>query len=804
VSSGRGEWSTLPFCVLRSTGFAAELLEPLAFRRTTAALDVLGKVEEALGTLQADVVGALRERAAAETLGTRRRYWRRVVRGLTARRAGDVTPHPLPAAVEALVSAWDAAVAERDLREDEARAVFESEMPERRRALRDLAADDRFREAVWLSAPQMEEVGIRRYLVAWSPERRPSEVRSVERQIAGYAQRLTVKNETTSFFGPVNYALLEDAGGVTSSAGAGKTRRRRALVAHWAVDALAAALGEDDRVSPWLRPRLTAAAAVEESGVLVVGGRRVRVTPVVAEALRAADGRRTLAEFARGAGALVVEEALRRLERGGAVVLRPEIPITAEHPLGALLSWVDRLPDECEGKLAWRIFLEDVAAIEGEFADAPLQRKRSLLARLEEMIGARTGAPARRKGGQIYADRLALYEEGVGALTPFALGRSFADELVRQLTPILDLCAAHGSWLQRATEEAVVGSVPELLQGVPWLAVVDRLADAQDVSTRSPVEEGLLRLVEQRAKDREVVVSPEEARELAGEVVTTSAPLIASPDVMLAARDAGSLRRGEFALVLGECHDTLMLWGSALALHPAREDAVRAVGELLEAARNGVEVASVLPAWRTKIAPLEYPGPTIEVKARSSKGERERIRILDVTARADERGLYLSAPGWPRLKLYNGESTTLSHRAFALPRVIPPSVSTGVHTPRLRVGNAVFQRERWEVRCGDLLPGRYRGTSFELMRDYSRSSRRLGLPRRVFARLPREVKPVLVDRMNYFLLELLVHLAQPDETLVLTEMLPGPDELWLRDGGESFTSELRLAFAHDGGADASG
>ena len=66
------------------------------------------------------------------------------------------------------------------------------------------------------------------------------------------------------------------------------------------------------------------------------------------------------------------------------------------------------------------------------------------------------------------------------------------------------------------------------------------------------------------------------------------------------------------------------------------------------------------------------------------------------------------------------------------------------------------------------------------------------LPRRVFLRSPTEVKPLYLDWHSPILLDLLARLSRQAPWLSFSEMLPGPDELWLRDAkGARYVCELR-------------
>jgi hypothetical protein len=268
---------------------------------------------------------------------------------------------------------------------------------------------------------------------------------------------------------------------------------------------------------------------------------------------------------------------------------------------------------------------------------------------------------------------------------------------------------------------------------------------------------------------------------------------MASPDVMLLAGGLDDLRRGRFRLVLSECHDAVMVWGWALALHPDA-DRVRAdAAALIGRAASGRPLANALSRRRSKIVPFEYPGPTVELLAASDRPAVDRIPVAAVDVVRGDGGCRLAAPGRPPFRLYNGELATAEHRMVGLPRVAPPELEVGRRTPRLLLGDAVLQRERWRLRRADLLPGRYRGTTLDLMLDARRAARALGLPRRFFVRADGQPKPVYVDLDSHHCVEVLDYLLRPEGEAVVTEMLPGPDDLWLTAGRERFCCELRLS-----------
>jgi hypothetical protein len=117
------------------------------------------------------------------------------------------------------------------------------------------------------------------------------------------------------------------------------------------------------------------------------------------------------------------------------------------------------------------------------------------------------------------------------------------------------------------------------------------------------------------------------------------------------------------------------------------------------------------------------------------------------------------------------------------------------HAERITVGRTVLRREGWNVAS----PGFPADP-----RDVPALARKLGMPRRLFAKSPLERKPMYVDLDSSALVRVLCRHARqaaanaPGRAIRFTEMLPTPEQCWLSDSeGNRYVSELRLvAVAH--------
>jgi hypothetical protein len=141
--------------------------------------------------------------------------------------------------------------------------------------------------------------------------------------------------------------------------------------------------------------------------------------------------------------------------------------------------------------------------------------------------------------------------------------------------------------------------------------------------------------------------------------------------------------------------------------------------------------------------------------------------------------------------LLNFSSASLAQLDLWAGTEIPDSENAVL--PRVVLGDVVVQRKTWRIGA-DRLPSHATGCGEqEWFLNWRRWQRDHGLPRHVFASLGGEHKPQYVDFDSYFSVQLLDTAARGTEsTVVLSEMLPGPDEQWLSDGGQRYVTELTM------------
>ena len=280
-----------------------------------------------------------------------------------------------------------------------------------------------------------------------------------------------------------------------------------------------------------------------------------------------------------------------------------------------------------------------------------------------------------------------------------------------------------------------------------------------------------------------------------------------TPDVMIAARGEEALRRGECEIVLSELHaSNTLLWSFFVSQHPDPDALQQALASDLGAAplilsqvpkakqTPRTSLAVVLPQFyryefadeapcRPECRSLPAAGVVIEA---TPDGLRGRTRD--------------GAVSFPARELFG------IHLVLECNRLLTSLLPPWEHVPRVKIDDLVIQRETWRFPTAGL---DFAGVTdaAERFLVVRRWARRHGMPRYCFYKSPAERKPCFLDLASPIYVDQFVKLVRGadrdnplGEPLVVSEMSPDPDQVWLRDGaGESYTCELRIAAVADGG-----
>ncbi len=703
----------------------------------------------------------------------------------------------------------------------------------------EIAADPRFREAItWQNTNALYALD---GLVKGGPDgRRNAKRRIREEVVARYWQRYCAKNETIGFFGPIDWVTLDpEAPPVTLRTGPGVVRDRFVFFEYRAVAAYAEVLATDPVVRPWLPVGL--------APQLTIAGRQVRrptqaplpLSKVEAAVLARCDGQRSAVEVARDACAdpalglrkeADVYLVLDRMVEQQVLHWGLDLP---QHPRAeqVLAAGIDAIADDAARKLARSGFDRLVAARDAVAAAAgdPIALA-AALARLDEEFVAVTGGETRHRSGQMYAGRALCYEDTTRDLD-VVFGGAVLDAIAEPMAVLLQAAR----WLTAALADVYTGALRELYADL----AADLPATASTDPTREPhgvplgelwfLAQGMLFGGGERPVDG---VAAEFARRWAGlfgldrlvpgqsRLTVSAAELAAqvdevfpadrpgwsaarthSPDLHICAPDVDAVGRGEFTVVMGEMHTAWPTFDNSAFLpgHPAPEE----LRDALAADRGPGQVLPLFPVdwprYTGRVCRALDNDTDVDLAFVAAPGA-DRSRLLPVTAAIvveTDGDLWASVPDgrrWPLIEVFAGLVAMHAVDGFKL-------VAAAGHCPRITIDRLVVARETWRTTVGgtglaDKAPHPDR---YLTARRWRRS---LGLPERVYVKIGTETKPCYVDFSSPLYVGSLAamlraaHLSGgPDVPVVVSEMLPDPDDAWVPDGtGQRYFSELRLQF----------
>lgn len=676
---------------------------------------------------------------------------------------------------------WPAAFAQWQAARQTLEQIYNVEYAQLRAELYTLAADDLIQDAVFLSNPAVYENTWQRFLAA---PQRPDNAhwRRIERTVYTYLQRFCGKNETTSFFGPMGYGEIDDDGDEHAfEVKIVPKRRRRTFLSFWAVGELARVINRerDFRLHLPLRwnTLYTLGNGVARSTALE---REVALDDETMRFLHAHQDNASLAVTAAASGVARPDKVVAPLLKAGILLFGIVVPADTFETLQALQEAVADLPDS-QLRASWLERLVGLRTLLDRFAASSGAERRETLDALEKAFTTYTGLPARRGEGQIYADRLVIYEE---ANSQFALhvGQRLASDLARQLSGGLELSAAYGENVQNEYHRQMLQLLGNR-ESMNFLRyAMDARPDGEIKSQFSPLP--ALEIGE--VSERSVTLAPD--------LYGTSTPggRYALPDVCIMAPSPDAIARGQYSVILGRVHHHLLLWSWLSTFYPNREVYDQVARTWLEQEPTAQAIIGLELSRRNK-AFYSFPGRrTVMPSVNLLESPKEVISAGDLKVVAHDGKLELHTPDGQRVYLYLALADYPTYPPFGVlahPLVFHvPMKASGQHMPRLYVGESIYQRERWTISTDHLtnLHG------IDLLLAIQRERRLGGWPRFVFARLASERKPHLIDLASPFGHELLRHLHQDNVSVTLEEMVPGPDELWLRDEKGRYTCELRM------------
>lgn len=799
VPAGRGALTvdTVPSALLRSTGFPVQLVAGLATTTLLAAADQVIAAEQEIESAR---VHFLHEcwpsaREAVRELEPRQRSLRALQscrRRIEAGARLDERGSEILAAtgVPRWASRWNTLVDTHAEHLTTLRAEFDGALRQARLRTAEAASSDAFRHAVFVSNPGFFHSALRTpplehpgWAVAGADL--PRALRRRLDTLHRYLRRFATKCETVSFFGPVLFSSLRPEQDQAIRVGPPGPERVVVEASAWLVEQLREqAAGE----TPLRTQRAWPSPLFRQPGpehVLerVVDGRRFTVAAAALALWQAAaeSPGAHLADLLAATGTTEQsDERLARLVRalGPALTVSPwRLPATELHAL-------TRLAGEHPSPT-----VVELATCRDRYAQAGWPDRVPQLAAAQQ-ASARAGGDASRNSGQHYADRELFHEDRSSPLSEqVSLGAPVVDRIRQVTEAVLPLTFLAALLAREDARDALCTA----LRGTsaPLAALAAREIPAR-TDRRDQLDAILHELVTKAVGDLTVVADRPPVVDLDPHVLADAlAPLwdlvsldpddacLPSPDLMVVGPDPATA-----TWVLSELHDdcSSIFGGLERPLHSDPDGLWADFVTRVEQAVSPRTAATIVSRRRSAHVTPELPGVAIELSGLSSKDRPEVVPIAEahVPAAADA----VLIDGERRL-LWPGDLSSTLHRALSRPALGPVSIDLGSYTPRIVVGGVVLQRARWRVRLPERAEDAY-GQWLALHRI--RAQHRL--PRHVYVRHPAEPKPLYVDFADPMAVLDLARLTSAD--VVVSEMLPTPEQLWWRPNDQPHCAELRL------------
>lgn len=850
-------WSFWREFAVRGAGFPANLVQRLSHQALTALANNLVDARIRLTQLWEEAERLVQSRITAILLSH------------GVRQAGDKPTSPLPPELSRLRSA--ANLLKRRKLDDTLAAVLPADLydalktADAQHAAVSASYKDEYATALDACSSVIQEFAAHsslREAVAWQnhaavvtaldPLGKAVEMSGARRKqreelVANYIQRYCVKNDSIGFFGPIGWGQVrEDLSDPVAKPGPGLLAARNIYFEDWPIAAIADAIASDSRFTAWLTPRLMPFLRIERKRLIFPGGMTQSLSDTDHELLRVCNGNRTAAQiadallanpFSNFCDADQVYLALTRLKKEGRIDFGFPIPSNDPRPELVLRAQFERIDDdslriEAQQLLsrfeAARQLVEDSRGRVEDFCAAMTQ--------LNEVFESITGAQSRRRQGEAYGGRALVYEDCRRDVR-VEVGQAFLQSLQKSLDLVLisarwftqsiapryqaelrkiffELCGddPNGStcravdlptfWLRAQElffgENIPVSDIVEDL-GRRWQAILPPLDDVHRIDiAASEIRDAVMAAFEFERSDS-----------------TWAQAIYQCPDVLLCSPgEASGVGDGHAPMaVLGEIHvggNTLTTNGF-LGQHPDPQ-------RLLAARRTDLGPDNFVPKLsgvgaripiRTRwVDDAEYGIEVLFSHGARPSAPQEAVPIgaLDIVEQGGDVVVRHREQAWQcgLLDLF-GDFVALAvisqFRMFARRR----------HVPRITVGSLVWQREAWRLPVAELAFMAAENDA-QVFLDVRQKALELGLPSKVFVKVPWENKPFYVDLespayVRGFAKQIRGAMRNGIDgaaEISISEMLPSFEHLWLSDAdGQKYTSELRMVAVHGDDARAS-
>ena len=829
ISAPGSEWAFWRWVCLRSAGFPIEGIFKLAaapalILAADEVTNAMQSVERTRASARQDVNSALDELRSSgrwEDKKTRKALLNARIAINAQKLSGSLTEPGRLKSIDELA----ATVQHLDTVRARFNEQFSKSLEQTTESIRWIAGLPDFREAItWQNRGIVKQALDRLLRKSREGSVRNSQQRQYEEVIATYWQRYCTKNDTIGFFGPVGWAqFVPGVECLVSRPGEKLFTARKTYWESWAIEALGEALLRRGNIQKWIAPILL--PFIRVAGTVLhhplLGA--VKLHPRQAALLQACNGtdtaRRIAEKLLRSPGSgfhsenevyqLLRESAVRRL-----VFWSFNIPM-GPYPEQALRRALQGIGDLDLRHSAMASLEElDSAKQRVDASAGDPERLDAALDNLERAFERTTSLSATRNHGKTYAGRTLIYEDGRRDVEVH-----LGPQLLQSFAPPLSLLLLAGRWFAAQVADLYRNKFGEIYSqlaqrqhdtsvdgAVLWTQIAPLFFEHR---TRlvEPIQQEFQRKWERILRlgsGRETItysydeLLPQVLREFSVDRPTWIARYH-SPDIMIAATSEETIQKGDCLFVLGEAHIGTNTLDASLFVnqHPSPD-------ELLDAVEHDLKHLNVVPTGfkgnrgcRTTPSLIGKSNLRLEYLLDTFIEDRSKSIPISAMVVKDQGGELVASTrdGKHSLSLLDLLGRLLGYLALDCFKIMSPRP----HTPRILIDRLVIKRESWSFPSSELqfLKDSDPAETFLQVRHWAREH---AIPRFTFYKVPVESKPLYLDLESPILMGIFAKLvrrtqeaALPDSRVEVSEMLPTPDQLWLRDKhNQRYTSEFRL------------
>lgn len=687
----------------------------------------------------------------------------------------------------------------------EIRKGFDDEYRDKETKLMQIALEEKFKEAVFLSNPSFAEL-YPDYFRKQNASR--SRMRYKLRSVLMYLQRFCSKNDTHSFFGPIAWGEMDDAFEKNIKIVVlDPYLKRETFFTYWAAEKILDEILKEESIFPYLKPVWSPGFVKREDRYYLISvptiysKENLHVKTIYPNDLQKyilsrIDGNRTVEEIWNNIETNLSLEAfwetLKELEKEKIISLSPSIPVGTYQPLEFIMEWIDSVPLDL-GK--WKKILQQFIDLRNQFAKASYEQRPGLMDQMQKYFQQITNQNPQRGEGCHYADRYLIYEDCLYPLEEFKIGGTLAKDLEKLLKGVK--VWFHFSvtlWREqyRFMQEWLAHIYPETNE-----ISIDQYI--QDLGKEKELKRKLTLLEKELyQKYSHIYQQLDDDPAIMDELIDWRDDFYTSVDVSIAASSVEQINKGDYLLVLAECHTNLLLLFNVVAGYWQH-------GEIFERFQKWVETDDVEIINPVKNHPDRCftigKHPLLDLECIGQSKQQKKIPLSDLVIRKIHGEFQLYSKSLNKMLLLHLVPPDELEKYYLLPFSFPFLYGQPLwmkdpckkHYKRIQEGRLVFQREHWILNKDDFSNFKKDDSSLDRFVKMWRYKEKYGFPDQVFVKFQDEPKPIFIDFCNYFLVEILIgKISNSTGSMVISEMLPKEEQLWLKDQEGHYTSELRM------------